>query len=326
MDKDIIISVKTLVVVAGVVLAGWILVKILPVILALFLSLLLTLAFTPIVDFLQKKKIPRGVGTALLFLAIIFSFGSIGVAVLRPMVEQTRRLVEGLPGYLDRIITTPGIDAFGEQLSGAILDQFTATSSNVIQAALGAFSSAIFFVTIFVFTFYLLVEFDEIKKLFVNFFPAKNRKKVENAVFIIEKRLGAYLRGQITLAFIVGGFSFLGLELLGVDYSLSLALIAGVLEVVPVIGPIIATVPALIVASGINGLTVLGVLGLYFLIQQVENTLLVPKVMERALGFNPLVSVLLILIGSTLFGALGVILAIPTALVIYIVASEILEE
>lgn len=325
MDKEIVISVKTLFVAAAFVFAGWVLIKILPLILALFLSLLLTLALTPVVDFFQSKKIPRGLGTFLLFLTIISFFSYAGITIVKPLTEQTRRLIEGLPLYIDRLIAAPALDSYGEKLSEALINQFSATSTNVLKATLGAFSSVIFIVTIFVFTFYLLVEFDEIKKMFINFFPTKKRKKVENIVLVIEKRLGAYLRGQLTLAFIVGSFSFIGLELLGVDYSLSLALIAGALEIVPVIGPVIATIPALIVASGINALTFFGVLGLYFLIQQLENNLLVPKVMERALGFNPLISLLLILTGGTLFGVLGIILAIPTALVCYIVLSEISE-
>jgi predicted PurR-regulated permease PerM len=124
--------------------------------------------------------------------------------------------------------------------------------------------------------------------------------------------------------FIIGLATYIGLMLLGIDYALSLALIAGLLEIVPVLGPLIAAVPALIVASAISPWATVTVVILYALIQQAENNLIVPKVMGRAVGFSPLVILIILLVGGKLLGVLGALLAIPITLMGFIIAKAIL--
>ncbi|HHH14267.1 MAG TPA: AI-2E family transporter, partial [candidate division WWE3 bacterium] len=118
----------------------------------------------------------------------------------------------------------------------------------------------------------------------------------------------------------------IGLVALGVNYALSLALIAGILEIVPIIGPIIATIPALIVGFAVSPIKGLGVLGLYILIQQLENNLIVPKVMQKAVGFNPLITMTAILIGGSLFGVLGALLSIPVTIIIVILFKHLYRK
>jgi len=117
--------------------------------------------------------------------------------------------------------------------------------------------------------------------------------------------------------------SFIGLSLLGVRYAVPLAFLAGLLEIIPNLGPTLAALPAVLVALSSSPLLALGTLALYILIQQLENNFIVPKVMERVLGFNPLVTILAILIGGKLLGILGGILALPTLLLAVIVISHL---
>ncbi len=132
----------------------------------------------------------------------------------------------------------------------------------------------------------------------------------------IELKLGGWLRGQIILMLIIGISTYIGLTLLGVEYALALAVIAGILEIVPIIGPILSAIPALIVAFTVSPIAGFGVIGLYILIQQLENHLVVPKVMQKAVGFNPLVTIIVLMIGGNLLGLMGAILAIPIAIVV----------
>ena len=138
----------------------------------------------------------------------------------------------------------------------------------------------------------------------------------------IEERLGAWVRGQLLLALIIGLASYLGLFILGISYVLPLALIAGILEMVPIIGPIISAIPAIIVALTVSPGLALAVAALYIIIQQLENNLIVPTVMHKVLGMPPLAILLALMVGGRLGGVVGIILAVPVLLVIQTVVGE----
>lgn len=142
----------------------------------------------------------------------------------------------------------------------------------------------------------------------------------------IEEKLGAWLRGQLFLSIIIGLVSYIGLLIFNIPYALPLALLAGVMEIIPVIGPIISAIPAVLIALTISPILALGVAAMYFVIQQLENHLIVPQVMKRAVGLNPLVVILAIAIGSRILGFAGALLAVPLAVVIQIIAAEIIAE
>jgi predicted PurR-regulated permease PerM len=123
--------------------------------------------------------------------------------------------------------------------------------------------------------------------------------------------------------FIIGLTTYIGLTILGIEYALPLAVIAGLLELVPTIGPIISSVPAILIALVQSPVLAIAVAALYLLIQQAENNIIVPKVMERAVGVLPLVTILALLIGGTLFGVVGAVIAVPTVAMIQVVVEEL---
>jgi len=122
---------------------------------------------------------------------------------------------------------------------------------------------------------------------------------------------------------IVGVLSFVGLRLLGIEFALPLAILAGLLEIIPNIGPIVSAIPAVLSGLTVSPLMGLAVAALYFLIQQIENSIIVPRVMQKVVGVNPLVTILSLAIGFKLAGVAGAILAIPVVLVIQVATSEI---
>jgi predicted PurR-regulated permease PerM len=134
------------------------------------------------------------------------------------------------------------------------------------------------------------------------------------------------MRGQLALSFIIGGAAYLGLSILSVPYALPLAILAGIMEVVPVIGPIVSAIPAILIAYLISPFLALMVALIYFVIQQLENHLIVPQVMNKAVGLNPLVVILAIAIGGRLLGISGALLAVPITVVIQIITEDILNN
>ena len=198
-------------------------------------------------------------------------------------------------------------------------------SGNVIRVTVGAFSGILAVFSLMVFTAYLLLDLDNLREAFLFFLPAKPRKEIAEVLKEIEYKLGGWLRGQFILMCIVGGATYVGLLLLGIKYAAPLALIAGLLEVAPMLGPIISAVPGIIVGFSISPVTGLGVLALYLAIQQLENNIIVPKVMQKTVGFSPLITLLALLIGGKLFGVVGALLSVPLTLIIVIITKHVLE-
>ena len=139
-------------------------------------------------------------------------------------------------------------------------------------------------------------------------------------------RLGGWVSGQILLCVIIGSISWVGLTLIGVPYAVVLALIAGIMEAVPNIGPIIAAVPAVIIAALYSPWQALLVAILYIVIQQLENYIIVPRVMSRAVELHPLAVLLALMVGGELMGVLGAVLAVPVTAAISVIVDEIRAE
>lgn len=315
MNTSFTITVRTLLITLSLCAIGWLLLQITSVIVALYISALITLFLTPVIDWAQKRRIPRALSAATVYIALLSIFATVGVAGFRPIAAQINVLTLSIPTYLSEAVPNP-------QFAEVLKKQVTEQSGNFLSATLGVFSNAFFVISILVFTFYLLVEFDSVKRLGLTLSPPKYRKRMEDLFYTIENTLGAYLRGQLLLGFIVGICTYIGLTLLQIEYALSLALLAGVLEIIPVIGPIISAIPALIVAIPGGWWNIAGVGLLYTLIQQLENNVLVPQVLKSTVGLNPLVTLLIILIGGSVFGTLGIILSVPTALIGYLILRE----
>src|SRR5262249_41448653 len=157
-------------------------------------------------------------------------------------------------------------------------------------------------------------------------FPAERRPRVDDACRRVSSKVSAWLRGQILLGGIIGATAALGLFLLGVPYFYVLALIAGIGELVPMVGPLLAAIPAIAVALTVSPALALGVTVFYILQQQFENHVLVPKVMERQVGVNAAVVVIALLIGGSLLGIVGAILAVPTAAILQVLFEELAPD
>lgn len=297
-------------------------------------SILLAALIDPFADRLEARKIRRGFAVGIIYL-IIAAFGTgIFFLVVPTTINQTQSLVETYREELVQIGIGPaaldlisGTELFEQDLQTVIV---TAKESglidsipNIFEYVISAFGTIMAILAIAILAFYMVIEERELKKDVVRWFTPKRYKHLVTDVMPkVRKKLGFWLRGQLLIMFIVFLLSFIVLTVLGVRFALILAILAGLFEVVPFAGPILAVIPAVIVAFSASPLQALLVAIFYFLIQQLEADLLTPKIMQKVVGLNPVISILSILVGFELLGVVGALFAVPIAMVIGLLFSE----
>lgn len=295
----------------------WFIFKIRYVLLLLFIAIILMSALSPLVDKLEKLKIPRGLAILLLYL-LIWTVISFGIASLVPaLVEQSTKFISSLPPVIEQV-------SRGTFDTSAFTPQLINLPERALKLVLGVFNNVVMLFTLMVLVYYLIMERKNLKKYLVFLFGDGNREKnAEKFIDKIEHKLGGWMRGQLALMIIVGLMSYIGLSFLGVEFAIPLAFLAGLLEIIINVGPTLAMIPAVLIAWSSSFVLALAVLALYFVIQQLENTIIVPKVMQKAVGLSPLIIIISLLTGFRLAGAAGAILAVPSILVLEIIFQEI---
>lgn len=318
--QKIEISHKTIIFTLVLVAVLWFLFQIKDILFLLFISFILMSALRPIVDKLSQFRIPRIVSVLFLYGVLFGLVGTALVGSIPTLVYQTTRFIYDIPGIAARILPYWRFD------NQWLTQQIAPISENVVRVTVSIFSNVITTVTVLVFTFYFLLERNQIDRILSRLAGAEVSEHIMTVTGNIEERLGAWVLGQMSLMVFIGVLVFIGLTLLHINYALPLAILAGVLEIVPMIGPIFSAVPAVLVALTISPLLTLSVIALYFVIQQVENSLVVPFVMKRSVGLSPLVTIISLMIGGRLAGMQGVILSVPVVIVIQEVVRSFLAS
>ncbi len=287
------------------------------VLLLVLLAFIIMVALRPLVMWfknrLKFRKLLAIVTTYVIFLAGLLIFLSF---VLPPLVKEAAEFLSAmdLPAIENQIrsfeFSLNQLNDYADRIGQSVNMLF-----NVINAT---FSTLFRLLTIFVISVYLMIDRDNLHKK-IGWFTNKPKHFRQAKEFIdsIELQLGGWVRGQIILMLAVGLVTYIGLMLLGIPRALPLALIAGLLEIVPNIGPTVSAIPAIIIAYLTFGpVMALVVLLLFVVIQQVENNLLVPKVMSAQANVNPLISIIAILIGLKVIGVIGALLAVPSYIIL----------
>jgi predicted PurR-regulated permease PerM len=197
-----------------------------------------------------------------------------------------------------------------------ISQQVAPIGESVVKVTLSIFSNIFAIVTVLAFAFYFLIERQHANDILKSVVGEGAADEVLRVLRAIELRLGFWVRGELMLMTFVGVLSFIGLTLLHVDFALPLAILAGLLELIPMIGPTVSAVPAILVALSSSPFLALSVIALYVVVQQVENNILVPIIMKKSVGFAPIITILALMIGGRLAGIAGAVLSIPVALVL----------
>lgn len=318
MDK-IEISHRTIIFAVFLLVSLWLIYKVMHVLVLLFVAFILMTALNPLVNKLEARRLSRPLAIFVSYILVIGIIAFILGSVVPPLIEQTSVLAKNLAlpwSQLDLL----SLDA------STINNQIEALSRNVVSVLsiiLGAASNILGIFTIGVMTFYLLMERKNLSHYSRLLFGDGDReKRAEQLMDGIEKKLGGWVRGQLALMFIIGVMCYIGLRLLGVSFALPLALVAGLLEFIPNVGPTVASIPAIIVAFTISPALALGVVFLYIAIQQIENNLIVPQVMKKAAGVHPLITITALMMGFSLGGVGGAVLAVP----IFLVSEAIIQD
>ncbi len=308
--------------------------------LMIYISCILAIGFGPIVRIIEKqrlfpigpKRFPRWLAILVLYLAIL---GTIAVAlslIVPPLVQQAQAMWEKAPGLFDRgqqFLITKGwlkerltISEAVERAPGGSGDAVTKVAGAVAGVAGGIFGV----VTILILTFYILVDSDHLRGSLLRLVPRERRKRADAASREVTEKVSAWLAGQLLVAGVIGTTSAIGLWALGVPFFYVLALISAIGELIPIVGPILSAIPALAVAGSVSHEKAIAVLVFFFVQQQLENHLLVPRIMSRQVGVSPVTVIVALLIGGSLAGIIGAILAVPTAAILQVVATEALRE
>ena len=324
MDKTykIEISARTIVFTVFFILGLQLLWMVKELIFSLLIAFILMSALNPWVMALSKKRIPRGISAIVIFVALIFLLGYLFSWIIPPVVQQTTQLFQNLPYLITNL--NPNLSQY------FALDYWSknipSLTNNAFVFLREVFSNLILVISILFFSLYLLIEEDAIKKFILRFVNKKDIRRFANTVDQAERKMRSWFWGEAILMLAIGILTFIGLSLIGVRYALPLAIIAGLLEIVPILGPVLSAIPAFIVASASSYFLGLATIALYFIVQQIENQIVVPLVMKKAVGLNPIVTLAALITGGTLLGFLGILLAIPITLLIEVVIAEFFSQ
>jgi predicted PurR-regulated permease PerM len=308
--------------------------------LLIYVSGLLALGFSPLVRMIERQKVlpvrstrfPRWFAILVPYVAIVLAVVAIGGVLWPPLVEQARALWTALPDMFDRgqsFLVVKGLlhqhltlrEAMerAQGPGGAAVEKLAGAVFNVAGGIFGI-------VTILILSLYMLIEAENLRTSMLRLFPPDQRPRVASVSREVMVKVSAWLGGQVLLGSVIGTSSAIGLWALGVPYFYVLALVCGIGELIPVIGPILAAIPALAVAATISLEKTALVLVFLVVQQQLESNFLVPRVMSRQLGVSPVTVLVALLIGGSLLGIVGAILAVPTAAILQVVVNEFVAE
>lgn len=296
------------------------------ILIALFIAYILMAALSPAVDFFVSRKMKRGLAVSLIFIALVSGILTLVLPLVPFVIGQTTALIDNFPFYLERTGSFLGLAPESFNLGFLIRSEADLLGKNVLTLTTKAFSGIFSLFTTLIVGFYLLIDRDKLRDSFSGIFGNENKSKVFNTIQEVDFKLGSWVRGQLVLSLCVGMASWIGLTLLSVPFALPLAIIAGIFETLPIIGPIISAVPAVIIAFTISPQLALGVVLLYTGIQLLENNILVPQIMKHAVGLNPVIIILAVTAGSSLLGIVGALLSIPVILVFSVVLKQYRQE
>lgn len=328
------ISVPTLLKIVAVLGLLYLIYLVREVIGIIFATLIFASAIAPSVKKLEKIKIPRSLAILLIYLAILLVIGAAVYLIIPPIINEAKELGNNLPHYINKTSNLIfNLQNYTDKNNWPIdlqatINNLTAglqsSTQGLIETISNFFGGLFSFFIILVMTFYLTLEQDGLKKSVAAFLPLKNRQRLLKTLDQIQQKISWWFRGQLALCVIIFLMTYMSLSIFGMKYALVLAIIAGLAEIIPYLGPTIAAVPAIFIALVQSPVLALFILLVYIIIQLVENNILVPKIMQQAIGLDPIISIVALMIGFKLAGILGAILAIPASTALMVIAKDLL--
>lgn len=332
-----VLVVVTVLVVSGL---AWFLVQIKEILFITLIAAILAAGVAPIVSRLEAVRwtragwrLPRTWSIALTFLAIIVCVLVVGALVLTPLVYESQQFIANFPERLSQLQTLlhdlrvryawfPDLTGLVQRLPQELTNasQYFAPAAGVAFRFLGGVATLI---TILFMAFYMLVEGPTLREGFLALFARRDRAKAADIIDQIGHKFGGWVRGQLLLGLIIGIAAGVGMAAIQMPYPYLLGIIAGVMEMVPMLGPTLGSIPAIFLALFQPSWKLIFTIVWYLIIQQTEGNFIVPRVMRSAVGLSPLLTILALFIGGTLIGIAGALLAIPVAAALQVIVGEI---
>jgi predicted PurR-regulated permease PerM len=327
-------------IVIGTVVGAYLLWHLGEIILVLFAAIIFASTIRPFVELLMRIKIPQGLAILLIYL---ITFGSLGLLLYFTIPPLARMTVEILSAglILDQVqslvrdalifiwqefrVVVP-IRTVPDQIQELVEQADVAARAQALPFALSTVAGLGQLLLALIVCFYWLTTREQMLNFLLLLSPIRYRTRTEAIWTDIENTLGWYVRSQVILALSIGSASFIGLFLIQVPFALPLAVFAGLTEVIPYVGPVIGAVPAVLIAFSDSPVKGVMVIGWYILIQQLESSILVPKIMQTNVGLNPLLVIIAVIAGGSLGGVIGAILAIPVAGAAQVIAKHLLIQ
>lgn len=296
-----------------------------------FIVFIIVAALNPAVNRLQKNM-PRALAVVVIYFIIIAIFALFSILIFGRLSSEIQHLANIFPDLVNRYLPSVEdwrnnqgeISSFLKTNLQNFSEKLSQLTGNIFQSIISVFGGLVTAISIFVMSFYLLLEGNAAKKALEAILPSQQQ---ERALVILNKfsdKMGSWFRGQLLLMLIVGILDFIILSILQVDGALALGTWGGLTEIIPYVGPIIGAIPAIIVASSSQGIWsgVLVFALMLVLVQWIESQIIVPNVMKKAVGLSPIIIIIALLVGGKLLGIIGIILAVPIAALISVIVHE----
>lgn len=313
---------KLLLVVLGVVFV-W---QIRDIVVILFIAFILVQALNPAVIWLGKRGIPRLISLILIYLSLVGVVVATLSLIMPPLIDQLRLLEANVPYLISKV--RPLYDSLPaslnvQQVLTSVTNQLGNFTGDIVTVATRFFGGLFSVLMVFVISFYLLIDEKQLDSLLQLVIPSRLTGEARRVLEKIGYKVGGWVRGQILINIIMGLSTWLVLSIIGMPYALTIGVLAAVFETLPVIGPIVVEVIAIIIALGTGswGLAIAGLIA-FTLLQQLEGHFIVPNVMRQAVGLSPVVIIVSLLVGATVAGLPGAMLAVPSAAVISVLVDE----
>jgi predicted PurR-regulated permease PerM len=304
------------------------------VLVLVLIAVFLAVGLDPAVRRLEKWGLKRGQGVAAIFLSLVVFLVAFALAVIPPLVSQVTMFASDLPGQVNElaesnprlrdVIVENDIPQKLQEAVGNIPSAISGSFGSVLGVA-GSVLTALFNVlTVFILTIYFMLSLSRIRAGTLRLVPKSKRRRVSELVDPILEKIGGYIAGQVTVALVAGSLAFIFLTVAGVPFPVALALWVAIASLIPLVGATIGAIPAVVVAF-FSSVT-LGIVTLVYFIayQQIENYMIAPRVMTKAVDISPAAVLLAALIGGSLLGFVGALMAIPAAASIKLIVQEVI--
>jgi predicted PurR-regulated permease PerM len=328
--SDLNLFARKVLIVAAVVVALGVLWAARAVLLLIFIAAVIAAGISPLVRAVRvrwryhfHRKLSRGFAVMIVYLPFLVAVILLSVLIVPRLITDTRELAAQLPALVEQNILTPlepyvPVDMIRKELAAGI----EVPRAHIFTAVRGVATAIAAVMAVLVMVVYMLIDADRLRNLMLLIYPPEVRGERRRMLTRIGNRMSSWLAGQLLLSAIIGGASFIGFLALGIPYALPLAIVAAVGELIPMLGPTLSAIPALAVALLYSRWQFWAVLVFMIVLQKAENLFIVPRVMSQKVSISPLAVFIAFMIGATLLGIVGAILAIPIAAIAQVAFEE----